>query len=140
MADVACPSTETTIGAVFALSSLIRYVALSRNGDVAMCQRSGLTNASAGESDLYEELLVNPTLLTLAKARGDIDCGGLRFLIVGYGHFQQLVIALPDGHISVCFDTEADPLCFVDEVRNICVNAVAGSSSARTLGPLPSNI
>ena len=43
-------------------------------------------DASGLESDRYEELLVNPTLLTLATQRGNIDCGGLKYLIVRYGN------------------------------------------------------
>ncbi|HEX6048536.1 MAG TPA: hypothetical protein VFZ21_04685 [Gemmatimonadaceae bacterium] len=33
-------------------------------------------------ADRYEELIVNPTLITLTKQRGDIDCGGLEFLVI----------------------------------------------------------
>jgi hypothetical protein len=52
---------------------------------------------------------VNPTLLTLATQRGNIDCGGLRYLIVGYGHFHQLVVPSPAGHVSIAFELGANP-------------------------------
>ena len=40
----------------------------------------------------YEELLVNPTLLELTRQRGNIDCGGLEYLVIRYGNFFQLVL------------------------------------------------
>ena len=41
----------------------VRYVATYVDGRVDLHQRDGLVNASAPESDQYEELIVNPTLL-----------------------------------------------------------------------------
>ena len=98
------------ITALLALSPDVRYVAVSRGGAVEMRQRAGLANASALESDRYEELLVNPTLLTLVGQRGRIDCGGLDFVVIRYGHFFQLVRPLPDGHLSLSIQPDGDPL------------------------------
>ena len=72
--------------------------------------------SNRGDSDLYEEFLVNPTLLTLATRRGNIDCGGLRYLIVGYGHFHQLVIPSPAGHLSVAFELSANPADYLQAI------------------------
>jgi hypothetical protein len=36
-------------------------------------ERLGLANSPLPESDKYEELIVNPTLLTLAQQRENID-------------------------------------------------------------------
>ena len=94
---------------VLAVSPDIRYVASARGQHVQMRSRRDLHNASSSDSDRYEELLVNPTLLTLATQRGNIDCGGLRYLIVGYGHFHQLVVPSPAGHVSVAFELGANP-------------------------------
>jgi hypothetical protein len=94
---------------VLAISPDIRYVATAHDQHVQMRSRPDLRDASSSDSDLYEELLVNPTLLTLTTQRGNIDCGGLRYLIVGYGHFQQLVIPMPAGHVSVAFELGSDP-------------------------------
>jgi hypothetical protein len=88
---------------VFAISPDICYVGAAHGQHVQMRSRPDLRNASSSDSDLYEELLVNPALLTLATQRGNIDCGGLRYLIVGYGHFRQLVIPGPAGHVSIAF-------------------------------------
>lgn len=101
----------------FGLSPAIRYVALYRGGVLMSQQRGGIAGASAGESDRYEELLVNPALLTLARQRGNIDCGGASFVIVGYGNFHQLVIDLPDGHASICFEKAANPMDFVEQLK-----------------------
>ena len=55
---------------VFAISPDIRYVAAADGQQVQMRSRPDLFNASSSASDRYEELLVNPTLLTLATQRG----------------------------------------------------------------------
>ncbi len=111
----------TAIDRIFALSPAVRYVALYRAGELASRQRGGdLAGASASESDRYEELFVNPTLLTLARQRGNLDCGGARFVLVGYGNFHQLVVDLPDGHASVCFELGSNPLEHAHAIRVIC--------------------
>lgn len=104
---------------LFALSPDIRYVALEAGGRADLRSRPGLENASSSESDHYEELLVNPTLLTLARRRGEIDCGGLRYLVVGYGNFHQLVIPTVSGHVSVAVELAADPMAHVREVLEV---------------------
>lgn len=114
------PAASHAVDEILDLSPDIRYAAVSRGGTLAMRQRDGLEGASASESDRYEEALVNPTLLTLARARGDIDCGGLQFLVVGYGNFRQLVLPLADGHASVCFPHCVDPTDHVAAIRAAC--------------------
>ncbi len=105
------------IDEVFAVSPAVRYVALYRNGRLESRQRSGLEGASASESDKYEELIVNPTLLTLARQRGEIDCGGLDYVIVRYGNFFELVQPLAGGHLSVGVEPTADVLAIADRIR-----------------------
>jgi hypothetical protein len=104
---------------LFALSPDIRYVALEAGGRADLRSRPGLENASSAESDRYEELLVNPTLLTLARRRGDIDCGGLRYLVVGYGNFHQLVIPTVAGHVSVAVELAGDPTAHLRDVLEV---------------------
>ena len=113
---------------ILALTPAIRYVALYRQGKLVSRQRGDLARASASESDRYEELLVNPTLLTLARQRGNVDCGGARFVLVGYGNFQQLVVDLPDGHASVCFELGSNPLDHVKAIRTLCQPAENGAA------------
>ena len=96
--------------AIFALGPHVRYVAFGDGQDVSTAQRDGLAGASAEGSDFFEELIVNPALLTLARQRGELDCGGLRHVIVGYGNFDQVVMPGPggQGHVSVCVERDAD--------------------------------
>jgi hypothetical protein len=103
-------------GDVFAISPDIRYVAIAHGQQVHMRSRPDLRNASSSDSDLYEELLVNPTLLTLATQRGNIDCGGLRYLIIGYGHFHQLVVPRAAGHVSIAFELGANPVDYLQAI------------------------
>ncbi len=117
------PSAPDTIDKIFAVTPDIRYVALYQQGNLTSRQRSSLSGASASESDRYEELFINPALLTLARQRGNLDCGGAKFVLVGYGNFYQLVLDLPDGHASVCFELSSNPLEYASQIRTICNNA-----------------
>jgi hypothetical protein len=102
--------------ALFEKHPAVRYVAVRRGDQLSLTERPGLSGASSSESDRYEELLVNPALLTLTTNRGNIDCGGLRYVIVGYGNFQQLVVPLADGHVSVAVEHGTDPLTVLPDV------------------------
>ncbi len=99
---------------LFEVSPAVRYVALYLGGELVSAQRPGLVGASASESDRYEELIVNPTLLTLVTQRGNIDCGGARYVLVRYGQFFELVLPLGDGHLSVGLEPNALTLPLVD--------------------------
>ncbi len=107
------------IDTIFSLSKHIRYVAIYRDGKLEMKSREGTADASDAESDRYEELLVNPTLLTLATQRGDIDCGGLEYLIIRYGSFFQFVLPALWGHVSVCIEKNADPVAVGLKVKSL---------------------
>lgn len=115
---------------VFALTSDIRYVAVYVNGRLQSSQRPSLTQASTSESDKYEELIVNPTLLTLTRQRGEIDCGGLAFVLIRYGSFYELVLPLPGGHLSVGIEPHADPLHLVPRLQAVAGAATSGSGAA----------
>ncbi|HET9513251.1 MAG TPA: hypothetical protein VFO95_04920 [Gemmatimonadales bacterium] len=99
-----------TLERIFALSPDVRYVALMRHGRLTFRERDGLAGASSAESDRYEEILVNPTLLTLTGQRGAIDCGGLDYVVIRYGNFFQVVRPVPGGHVSVSVEPGGDPL------------------------------
>jgi hypothetical protein len=75
------------IDKVFEISEDVRYVALYRDGHLETQSKTNTEGASSSESDKYEELLVNPIMLKAASQRGNIDCGGLDFLLVRYGNF-----------------------------------------------------
>jgi hypothetical protein len=114
---------DSLAGALFAASPAVRYVAVGRGQDVELRERPGLSDASSSGSDRYEELLVNPTQLTLARQRGEIDCGGLDYLVVAYGSFFQLVMPIPGGHVSVAIERTAVPTELVRPVREALTSA-----------------
>ena len=66
---------------------------------------------------MYEEVIVNPTLLTLVTHRGTIDGGGARFVLVRYGSFFEYVAPIPGGHVSVGIEAEADPLPLIEAIQ-----------------------
>ena len=105
--------------ALFDLTPEIRYVAVYQDRDLSIRQRPGIGQASAAESDRYEELLVNPTLLELTTQRGDIDCGGLRYVVVRYGNFYQLVVPINRGHVSVAFEPQTGPLAYTPRIVDL---------------------
>ena len=101
---------------VLAISPHVRYVAIYQDGSLKSRQRSSVANPSASESDKYEELIVNPTLLKCATQRGEIDCGGLRFIVIGYGHFNVLVMPIRAGHVTLGLELDSNPLDFTNQV------------------------
>ena len=103
--------------ALFALSPEVRYVALLRGKDLALRARPGLSGASASETDRYEELLVNPAVLTLLQRRGEMDCGGLDHVWIRYGNFWTGLFPLGDGHLNVGLEPDAVPTEFVPRIR-----------------------
>lgn len=105
--------------ALFALGDHVRYVAFGVGQDIHTAQRGTPEGASDEGSDFYEELLVNPTLLTIARQRGDLDCGGLSHVIVGYGNFTQVVVPAAEGHLSVCIEREADAEQTARDIRRL---------------------
>jgi hypothetical protein len=115
------PVDEELRDRIFALGPQVRYVAFGDRQRVSTAQRDRLAGASDETSDFFEELLVNPTLLTLVRQRGELDCGGLSYLIVGYGNFHQVVVPAPGrGHVSVCVELDANP----NEVANRVIELV----------------
>ena len=101
-------NTNQIIDDLFNFLLEIRYVAIYQNAELTFKQRKQTSDSSSSETDKYEELLVNPTLLTIARQRGNIDCGGLRFIILGYGNFYQLVKEIKNGQISICLEKNVD--------------------------------
>jgi len=64
----------------------------------------------------YVNRIGNPTSKANA-ARGNIDCGGLDYLIIRYGNFFQFVLPTFWGHVSVCIEKDADPVALVLKVK-----------------------
>ena len=113
------------IESIFKLSDSIRYVAVYKNGQLESKSKSNTLAASSSESDRYEELLVNPTLIKLASQRGNIDCGGLDYILVRYGNFFQFVYPESWGHVSVCIEGNADPILIGTQVKSLVHDALS---------------
>ena len=111
------------IESIFRLSDNIRYVAVYKNGQLYSKSKSNILSANSSESDRYEELLVNPTLLKLASQRGNIDCGGLDYILVRYGNFFQFVLPESWGHVSVCIEANTDPIQIGAQVKSLVHDA-----------------
>ena len=107
------------VDAFFRISKEVRYVALYLDGQLTLRERPGLTNASASESDKYEELIVNPGVLTLVRQRGNIDCGGVEFVVIRYGNFWQTVWPVKSGHVSLGLEPSANPLEHAKAIQTV---------------------
>ena len=110
---------ESFIQSLFALSGEVRYVAVLRGKDLQLRERSGLAGASAAETDRYEELLVNPAVLTLLRRRGELDCGGLDHVWIRYGNFWTGLFPTADGHVNVGLEPDAVPTDHVERIRAV---------------------
>jgi hypothetical protein len=110
---------EELLRKIFLVSPEIRYAAIYVSGKLISSERPGLKNASSSDSDKYEELIVNPTLLKLVTQRGNIDCGGVEFVIIRYGSFYEFVMTLMDGHVSVGIEPGGDPVTIGNAIREL---------------------
>jgi hypothetical protein len=119
--------------ALFALSPQVRYIAVLRGKELELRERPGLSGASSSETDRYEELLVNPTVLTLLRRRGELDCGGLDHVWIRYGNFWTGLFPIEDGHVNVGLEPDSSPVELVPRIR--AVLAEAGLSG----GPRPAS-
>src|SRR5580765_4955305 len=104
---------------IFAISKDIRYVAIYSDEKLISSERPGIKNTSSSESDKYEELIVNPTLLKLVTQRGNIDCGGARYVIIRYGSFYEFVMPLKNGHLSVGIESNSNVLGIADAIQKL---------------------
>lgn len=116
MSDRGQAGDATLMASIFDLGDHIRYVAVADGLSVVSRERAGLSGASSGVSDRYEELLVNPALLVLTRQRGEIDCEGLHYLIVRYGNFFQVIVPRGSGHVSVAVEPLGDPVAVAEAV------------------------
>jgi len=102
---------------IFSISNEVRYVAIYRDGELETKSKGNTQGASSSDSDKYEELIANPVMLKAASQRGNIDCGGLDFLLVRYGNFYQFILPVSWGHVSVCIEKKADPIAIGQKVK-----------------------
>src|SRR6476620_10488263 len=100
---------EPILRSFLSLSQGIRYAAIYADGKLYSASNEGLPDESSSESDKYEELIVNPTLLKLVTQRGNIDCGGADYVIIRYGNFFEFVKPISKGHLSIGIHPDQDP-------------------------------
>jgi hypothetical protein len=110
------------INKILEISNTIRYVAIYHDNELISKKRIDLTDASKSESDKYEELFVNPTILKIAAQRGRLDCGGLDFIIIRYGNFYQMIREFKNGHISICIDKQQNPIDLEKIIKSMLDN------------------
>lgn len=112
------------INKLFEISEDVRYVAIYQDGHLNTRSKDNTVGSSSSESDKYEELLVNPIMLKAASQRGNVDCGGLDYLLIRYGDFYQFILPVSWGHVSVCIEKEADPIAIGLKVTLLFKNAI----------------
>ncbi|QEC66064.1 hypothetical protein FRZ67_01610 [Panacibacter ginsenosidivorans] len=110
---------ENLIDEAMALTPAIRYVATYINGDLLLKERSGIIGNSSSESDKYEELIVNPALLKLTTQRGNIDCGGLNYIIIRYNNFFVMLFPVEGGHVNFGFEPDANPFNWIGPISSL---------------------
>jgi hypothetical protein len=98
------------------LSESIRAVAVYHEGELVSRVRPGAPEPWSAESDRYEELLVNPALLTLVGQRGKVDRGGARYTLVRYDKFFRLIVPIDRGHVSLCIEPTGQPVMLAGPV------------------------
>lgn len=108
---------EDLVNELLEVSRHIRYIAVYDDEGLSMRQRGDINNTSSSESDKYEELLVNPTLIKLASQRGNIDCGGLEYFIIRYGHFFVLLIPSRNGHVNIGIEPDQNPFLLIEPLN-----------------------
>jgi hypothetical protein len=64
-------------------------------------------------------LIVNPTLLKLTTQRGNIDCGGLQYVVIRYGNFFVLLFPVEGGHINFGFEPDVNPFDWIEPIISL---------------------
>jgi hypothetical protein len=94
---------------LFELDSHIRYVAVNQSGQIVEMEQSpNWPSYNPPDTDRMEELIVNPVVLELGRRRGDLDLGGIRYVVIRYGMQYQLLFPYRQGHLSVGVEIAAD--------------------------------
>jgi hypothetical protein len=110
---------QSLIDDLLDLSESIRGVAVYHQGELVSRMRPGTPEPWSAESDRYEELLVNPALLTLVGQRGKVDRGGTRYALVRYDKFFRLIVPIDGGHVSLCVEPTGQPVMLAGPVLQI---------------------
>lgn len=102
---------------LFDLESRIRYVAVNQNGRIVEMEQSPRhVSHNPQDTDLMEELVVNPIVLEITSRRGNLDLGGVRYVVIRYGTQYQLVMPYGAGHLSIGINLADDPVSIARDV------------------------
>ena len=105
---------------LFKFDPKIRYVSINRNGTIVeMTQNPDLPMYNPHDTDRTEELVVNPTVLDLLRRRGSLDQYGVKFVVIHYDEFYQVVMPYEDGHLSIGVELTADVIDVVKRVTKL---------------------
>ncbi len=105
---------------LFKFDPKIRYVSINRNGTIVeMTQNPDLPMYNPPDTDRTEELVVNPTVLDLLRRRGSLDQYGVKFVVIHYDEFYQVVMPYEDGHLSIGVELTADVIDVVKRVTKL---------------------
>jgi hypothetical protein len=102
--------SEPLAARLFALEPKIRYVAVNQAGTIVEMEQSlrhPATNSQ--ETDRIEELIVNPIVIEITRRRGNLDMGGIRYVVIRYGTQYQLLMPYKEGHLSIGVELQDDP-------------------------------
>jgi hypothetical protein len=102
--------SQSIAAKLFALEPKIRYVAVNQAGAIVEMEQSPQhPTYNPHETDRIEELIVNPIVIDITRRRGNLDMGGIRYVIIRYGTQYQLIMPYKDGHVSVGIELGDDP-------------------------------
>lgn len=107
---------EELLDSLLELSQAVLYVAIHPGkGEPVLRQRQGASLLP--EREYWDEQLVNPTLLDLLRRRGELDGGGVEYVVIKFANFTQLVLPLVTGHLSLCVEPALDPIPMLGTIR-----------------------
>ncbi len=104
---------------LFSLSDHIRYAAVYYNDRLQSVSKPNRSRPDWWDSDKYEELIVNPTLITLLRQRGKMDCGGIQHIVIHYGELTQFVHPIQGGHVSIGFEPKTNHLRLLSKIMKV---------------------
>ena len=105
---------------IFALDPGVRYVAVNREGKITeMEQNADHPTLNPHTTDEIEEKIVNPTVLDITQRRGALDNYGVRHIVIRYDDFNQLVIPIEDGHVSIGLELDVDTAKMAERVGEL---------------------
>jgi len=112
-------SMQALVQELLQVSQDIRHVAVNRNGELVRAQRQNFSSAGSSEWETFEELVLNPTLLTMVTQHGRAHHRGCISAVIRYGDIEVLLIPVTNGCVSLGLELNAHPIQIRQKVRQI---------------------